>query len=48
MDPSGTVGEVLASFRPGRQRGAFQGVITVRTNDPERPSLVIPYTGEAH
>jgi hypothetical protein len=48
MDPSSRVGEVVASFRPGRQRGRFQGVITVRTSDPERPRLLIPYTGEAH
>ncbi len=36
-----------ATFRPGAQRGAFRGTITVRTDDPERPRLVIPYTGEA-
>jgi len=47
MDPSGMFAELMATFRPGRQRGAFHGTITVRTNDPERPRIVIPYTGEA-
>lgn len=48
MDPSGTYGELLATFWPGRERGPFSGTITVRTDDPERPELVIPYSGDAH
>jgi hypothetical protein len=47
-DPSGVIEELLASFSPGKQRGPFQGTITVRTDDPQRPRLVIPYAGEAH
>jgi len=47
MDSNGVYGELLASFAPGKQRGGFRGTITVRTNDPERPRLLIPYAGEA-
>jgi hypothetical protein len=47
LDPSGTYGEVLAMFAPGKEKGPFQGTITLQTNDPERPKLLIPYTGEA-
>ena len=47
IDPSGLFAELLATFRPGPQRGSFRGTITVRTDDPERPRLVIPYAGEA-
>jgi len=46
-DPSGLFAELLAIFRPGKQRGEFHGAITIRTDDPERPRLVIPYAGEA-
>lgn len=47
MDPSGTYGEVLAMFAPGKERGPFRGTITLLTNDPERPKVVVPYAGEA-
>jgi len=47
MDPSGTYGEVLAMFAPGKERGPFHGTITLQTSDPERPRLVVPYAGEA-
>jgi hypothetical protein len=47
LDPSGTYGEILAMFTPGHERGPFHGMITLQTDDPERPRLVIPYTGEA-
>ena len=47
LDPSGTYGEVLAMFAPGKEKGPFHGTITLQTDDPERPRLVIPYTGEA-
>jgi hypothetical protein len=47
LDPSGTYGELLAVFTPGKEKGPFSGTITLRTDDPERPRLVIPYTGEA-
>lgn len=47
MDPGGMYAELLATFRPGTQRGTFRGTITVRTDDPERPRIVIPYAGEA-
>jgi hypothetical protein len=46
-DSSGMFAELLVTFRPGSQRGPFQGTITVRTTDPERPRLVIPFAGEA-
>jgi hypothetical protein len=47
-DPSGMFAEVVTKFEPGTQRGPFRGTITLRTDDPERPRIVIPYTGEAH
>jgi hypothetical protein len=47
MDPSGMFAELLVTFRPGKQRGLFRGTITVRTDDPERPRILIPYSGEA-
>jgi hypothetical protein len=47
MDPSGMFAELLAIFTPGSRRGPFHGTITVRTDDPERPRMVIPYSGEA-
>jgi hypothetical protein len=47
LDASGTYGEVLAMFAPGPEKGPFHGTITLETNDPERPRLVIPYAGEA-
>jgi hypothetical protein len=47
LDPSGTYGEVVALFVPGQEKGPFRGTITLRTDDPERPRLTIPYTGEA-
>jgi hypothetical protein len=46
-DGTGLFTELIATFRPGGRRGTFQGTITVRTNDPERPRLAIPYSGEA-
>jgi hypothetical protein len=46
-DPSGMFAELLATFKPGPQRGPFRGSITIRTDDPERPRIVIPYWGEA-
>ncbi len=46
-DLSGMFSELIATFRPGRERGAFHGTITVRTDDPERRRIVIPYSGEA-
>jgi hypothetical protein len=46
-DPSGMFAEVVAKFVPGPHRGPFHGTITIRTDDPERPRVVIPYTGEA-
>jgi hypothetical protein len=48
MDASGMFADLIATFRPGSQRGAFQGTITVRTDDPDRPRVLIPYAGEAH
>jgi hypothetical protein len=45
-DPSGLFAEVVATFQPGPSRGPFRGTITLRTDDPERPRLVIPYAGE--
>jgi hypothetical protein len=46
-DPTGLFAELLATFRPGKQHGEFHGTITVRTDDPERPRIVVPYAGEA-
>lgn len=46
-DPSGMFAEVVAKFQPGAHRGPFQGTITLRTDDPERPRVVVPYSGEA-
>jgi hypothetical protein len=47
MDPTGRFAELTVTFRPGQQPGAFHGTITVRTDDPERPRVVIPVTSEA-
>jgi hypothetical protein len=47
MDPSGRFAELEVTFRPGDQRVAFHGTITVRTDDPERPRIAIPVTSEA-
>lgn len=46
-DSTGMFAEVVAKFQPGAHRGPFQGTIAVRTDDPERPRIVIPYSGEA-
>jgi hypothetical protein len=46
-DASGMFAEVIARFEPGPHRGPFHGIILIRTDDPERPRIVIPYTGEA-
>jgi hypothetical protein len=46
-DASGMFAELVATFAPGDKRGPFRGTITVKTDDPERPRLVIPYSGEA-
>jgi hypothetical protein len=46
-DSSGMFAELLATFQPGSQRGPFRGTITICTNDPERPRVVIPFSGEA-
>jgi hypothetical protein len=46
-DATGMFTELIATFRPGTRRGVFSGSISVRTNDPERPRLAIPYRGEA-
>jgi hypothetical protein len=47
MDPSGRFAELAVTFRPGEQRGAFHGTVTVRTDDPQRPRVAIPVTSEA-
>jgi hypothetical protein len=47
MDASGMYGELVAQFTPGPDRGSFSGTITVWTDDPQSPRLVIPYAGEA-
>jgi hypothetical protein len=47
MEEGGIYGELVATFTPGTDRGSFSGKITVWTDDPESPQLVIPYAGEA-
>jgi hypothetical protein len=46
-DPSGMYAEVVATFRPGKEGRAVRGTITLRTDDPERPRVVVPFSVEA-
>lgn len=47
QDPSGLGAALLVSFWANEQRGPFEGTITIRTDDPQRPEVVVPYSGEA-
>jgi hypothetical protein len=46
-DPAGLGATLLVSFWANEKRGPFEGTITIRTDDPERPQVVVPYSGEA-
>jgi hypothetical protein len=46
-DPTGLGVTLLVSFWANEQQGVFQGTITIRTDDPDRPVVVVPYSAEA-
>jgi hypothetical protein len=45
-DPSGALCDVLAVYEGGWPLGLKRGTITIRTDDPQRPQVRVPYSAE--
>jgi hypothetical protein len=45
-DPSGALCDVLAVYEGGWPLGLKRGTITIRTSDPQRPQVRVPYSAE--
>jgi len=45
-DPSGTLCDVVVTYSSGWTPGTVEGTITIHTDDPQRPTIVVPYTAD--
>jgi hypothetical protein len=45
-DPSGRLADVTVTYTGGWKPGMVSGVITIVTDDPQRPRIRVPYTAE--
>jgi hypothetical protein len=45
-DPSGTLSDVVVVYGGGWKPGIVEGTITIHTDDPQRPTILVPYTAD--
>lgn len=45
-DASGTLCDVVVTYRGGWKPGTVEGTITIHTDDPQRPTVLVPYTAD--